>query len=198
MGTRHCYAWTDHANLEASRISKNPSPIRPTSETAMYPCETYFTSVCRSLTTTKIYAKWIKSHRDLPLKLNQWNSVVRWEFKTPRAYIIHLGLHVLTSFFLEPFIRTREFLWQEGLHRLSHETRSWTKRSWKSLTYTAASSSRTSCGPGHPWCEVGGKRSLPAVFTLRPWKVSCPYLWPRHPGGDFSLPWSKLLKARDV
>jgi prolyl-tRNA synthetase len=30
------------------------------------------------------YAKWIKSHRDLPLKLNQWNNVVRWEFKHPR------------------------------------------------------------------------------------------------------------------
>lgn len=43
------------------------------------------------------YAKWIQSYRDLPLKLNQWNSVVRWEFKTP-----------------QPFIRTREFLWQEG------------------------------------------------------------------------------------
>ena len=43
------------------------------------------------------YAKWIKSHRDLPLKLNQWNSVVRWEFKHP-----------------QPFLRTREFLWQEG------------------------------------------------------------------------------------
>ncbi len=43
------------------------------------------------------YSKWIKSHRDLPLKLNQWNSVVRWEFKNP-----------------QPFLRTREFLWQEG------------------------------------------------------------------------------------
>jgi prolyl-tRNA synthetase len=43
------------------------------------------------------YAKWVKSHRDLPLKLNQWNSVVRWEFKNP-----------------QPFLRTREFLWQEG------------------------------------------------------------------------------------
>lgn len=43
------------------------------------------------------YAKWIRSHRDLPLKLNQWNSVVRWEFKNP-----------------QPFLRTREFLWQEG------------------------------------------------------------------------------------
>ncbi|KAK9900204.1 prolyl-tRNA synthetase [Cystobasidium minutum MCA 4210] len=55
--------------------------IRPTSETVMYP----------------YYAKWIRSHRDLPLKLNQWNSVVRWEFKNP-----------------QPFLRTREFLWQEG------------------------------------------------------------------------------------
>ncbi|CAN6674925.1 hypothetical protein TRVA0_072S00386 [Trichomonascus vanleenenianus] len=55
--------------------------IRPTSETAMYP---YF-------------AKWIRSHRDLPLRVNQWNSVVRWEFKHP-----------------QPFLRSREFLWQEG------------------------------------------------------------------------------------
>ncbi|XP_012277238.1 bifunctional glutamate/proline--tRNA ligase [Orussus abietinus] len=58
-----------------------PIAIRPTSETVMYPA----------------YAKWLKSHRDLPLKLNQWNNVVRWEFKHP-----------------QPFLRTREFLWQEG------------------------------------------------------------------------------------
>lgn len=61
--------------------SEKPVAIRPTSETVMYP----------------YYAKWIQSHRDLPLKLNQWNSVVRWEFKHP-----------------QPFLRTREFLWQEG------------------------------------------------------------------------------------
>ncbi|KAJ2968432.1 hypothetical protein NUW54_g13219 [Trametes sanguinea] len=47
---------------------EEPIAIRPTSETVMYP----------------YYAKWIQSHRDLPLKLNQWNSVVRWEFKNPR------------------------------------------------------------------------------------------------------------------
>ncbi|KAJ3877471.1 hypothetical protein F5051DRAFT_408391 [Lentinula edodes] len=69
---------------------EEPIAIRPTSETAMYP----------------YYAKWIKSHRDLPLKLNQWNSVVRWEFKNP-----------------QPFLRTREFLWQEGhtAHLTSNE-----------------------------------------------------------------------------
>lgn len=60
---------------------ENPIAIRPTSETIMYPS----------------YKKWIRSHRDLPLKLNQWTNVVRWEFKNPT-----------------PFIRTREFLWQEG------------------------------------------------------------------------------------
>ncbi len=55
--------------------------IRPTSETVMM----------------ESYAKWIRSWRDLPLLLNQWNSVVRWEFKHAK-----------------PFLRTREFLWQEG------------------------------------------------------------------------------------
>lgn len=49
---------------------EEPIAIRPTSETVMYP---YF-------------AKWIRSHRDLPLKINQWCSVVRWEFKNPRKW----------------------------------------------------------------------------------------------------------------
>jgi prolyl-tRNA synthetase len=55
--------------------------IRPTSETIMY----------------ATYSKWIRSWRDLPLKLNQWCSVVRWETKATKL-----------------FLRTREFLWQEG------------------------------------------------------------------------------------
>lgn len=54
--------------------------IRPTSETIMY----------------DMYSKWIQSHRDLPLSLNQWNNVVRWE---KRTYF---------------FLRTTEFLWQEA------------------------------------------------------------------------------------
>jgi prolyl-tRNA synthetase len=44
----------------------------------------------------KTYARWIQSYKDLPLRLNQWNNVVRWE-KRPRA-----------------FLRWSEFLWQEG------------------------------------------------------------------------------------
>ncbi len=54
--------------------------IRPTSETII--CD--------------MYSKWIKSYRDLPVKMNQWCNVMRWE-KTTR-----------------PFLRTSEFLWQEG------------------------------------------------------------------------------------
>jgi len=55
--------------------------VRPTSETIIYPS----------------YAKWIRSWRDLPLRYNMWNNVVRWEFRHPT-----------------PFLRTREFLWNEG------------------------------------------------------------------------------------
>jgi prolyl-tRNA synthetase len=58
-----------------------PVAVRPTSEAVMYP----------------YYSKWIRSHRDLPLRLNQWNSVVRWEATQTT-----------------PFLRAREFLWQEG------------------------------------------------------------------------------------
>lgn len=65
-----------------------PIAVRPTSETVMYPH----------------FANWIRSHKDLPLKLNQWCNVVRWEFKHPI-----------------PFIRGREFLWQEG--HTAHATR---------------------------------------------------------------------------
>ena len=52
-----------------------------------------------------MYAKWVKSYRDLPVLINQWANVVRWE-KTTR-----------------PFLRTSEFLWQEGhtLHQTEDE-----------------------------------------------------------------------------
>lgn len=66
---------------------KDPLVVRPTSETIMY----------------AMYAKWVRSWRDLPLLINQWNNVVRWE---KRTYL---------------FLRTMEFLWQEG--HTAHATR---------------------------------------------------------------------------
>lgn len=57
---------------------EKPVAVRPTSETAMYP---YF-------------ARKIQSHRDLPLKLNQWNNVVRWEFKRMLLMMFLLTLYL--------------------------------------------------------------------------------------------------------
>ncbi|GAX13437.1 prolyl-tRNA synthetase [Fistulifera solaris] len=59
---------------------EDPLIIRPTSETMIW----------------YMFRKWINSHRDLPLKINQWANVMRWEMRT------------------RPFLRTSEFLWQEG------------------------------------------------------------------------------------
>ncbi len=62
------------------RELEEPVVVRPTSETVI----------------NHFFAKWIQSHRDLPLLLNQWCNVVRWEMRT------------------RLFLRTSEFLWQEG------------------------------------------------------------------------------------
>src|SRR5205823_1964998 len=75
---------------------EEPVVVRPTSETIV---NTYF-------------AKWVQSYRDLPLLLNQWANVVRWELR-PRL-----------------FLRTTEFLWQEGhtCHRTEDDARQYALR----------------------------------------------------------------------
>ncbi|MEO6331003.1 MAG: proline--tRNA ligase [Gemmatimonadaceae bacterium] len=62
------------------KLLDEPLVVRPTSETIIY----------------AMFAKWIQSYRDLPLLMNQWANVVRWEMRT------------------RLFLRTLEFLWQEG------------------------------------------------------------------------------------
>ena len=59
---------------------EEPLVVRPTSETII----------------GSMFSKWIQSYRDLPLLINQWANVVRWELRT------------------RLFLRTTEFLWQEG------------------------------------------------------------------------------------
>ena len=71
-------AWVTEAG--SSRLDERLA-IRPTSESLMY----------------DVVGRWVRSWRDLPMRLNQWNNVVRWEFKNP-AFIL----------------RSREFLWNEG------------------------------------------------------------------------------------
>ncbi|MUV56888.1 proline--tRNA ligase [Halogeometricum sp. CBA1124] len=71
-------AWVTHAGHQEleERLA-----VRPTSESIIAP----------------YMAQWVRSHRDLPLRVNQWASVVRWEATETK-----------------PFFRTKEFLWQEG------------------------------------------------------------------------------------
>lgn len=76
-------AWVTHGGQE--KLQERLA-VRPTSETLF----------------CTMYAKWVSSYRDLPMKYNQWCSVMRWEKST------------------RPFLRTSEFLWQEG-HTI-HET----------------------------------------------------------------------------
>ena len=75
---------------------EEPLVVRPTSEAVIWP----------------IVANWIQSYRDLPVLLNQWANVVRWELRT------------------RPFLRTTEFLWQEGhtAHATEEEAREETRR----------------------------------------------------------------------
>jgi prolyl-tRNA synthetase len=93
---KECAVVTHHRLRAAAGGGVEPDPaarleepliIRPTSETIIW----------------HMYGKWIQSHRDLPILINQWANVVRWEMKT------------------RPFLRTAEFLWQEG--HTAHATR---------------------------------------------------------------------------
>ena len=93
-----------HSRLEVGEDGKmrpaspltEPLVVRPTSETII----------------GASYAKWVQSYRDLPILINQWANVVRWEMR-PRL-----------------FLRTTEFLWQEGhtVHETEAEAREETKR----------------------------------------------------------------------
>ncbi len=91
---KECAVVTHH-RLEAGPDGKlvptgkleEPLVVRPTSETII----------------GATYAKWVKSYRDLPILINQWANVVRWELRT------------------RMFLRTTEFLWQEG--HTAHATR---------------------------------------------------------------------------
>ena len=78
-------AWVTHGGHDEleERLA-----VRPTSESIITP----------------FMAEWVRSHRDLPLRVNQWCSVVRWEATETK-----------------PFFRTKEFLWQEG--HTAHATR---------------------------------------------------------------------------
>ena len=78
--THHRLEVGPDGGLEPAGKLEEPLVVRPTSETII----------------GSMYSKWIQSYRDLPVKINQWCNVVRWEMRT------------------RLFLRTAEFLWQEG------------------------------------------------------------------------------------
>ena len=82
--------------IGGGEVLEEPLAIRPTSETII----------------GHMYAKWVKSYRDLPILINLWNSVVRWEKRT------------------KLFLRTTEFYWQEGhtAHATAEEAEAETRR----------------------------------------------------------------------
>jgi prolyl-tRNA synthetase len=80
--THHRLTTTSEGQIQVDPEAElgEPLVVRPTSETIIW----------------STYRKWIQSYRDLPILLNQWVNVCRWEMRT------------------RPFLRTTEFLWQEG------------------------------------------------------------------------------------
>jgi prolyl-tRNA synthetase len=86
----------DDGKMKPASPLTEPLVVRPTSETII----------------GASYAKWVQSYRDLPILINQWANVVRWEMR-PRL-----------------FLRTTEFLWQEGhtVHETEAEARAETKQ----------------------------------------------------------------------
>ncbi len=94
--THHRLKATDDGQLVPDGELEEPFIIRPTSETII----------------GEVYSKWVQSYRDLPIMINQWANVMRWEMRT------------------RLFLRTSEFLWQEGhtAHATAQEGRDETEQ----------------------------------------------------------------------
>ena len=94
--THHRLETNDQGRLIPAGALDEPLVVRPTSETII----------------GAMFAKWVQSYRDLPLRINQWANIVRWEMRT------------------RMFLRTTEFLWQEGhtVHATAEEAKEETAR----------------------------------------------------------------------
>jgi len=105
---KECAVVTHH-RLRAVKRSPNAPPLPPGTPPGLEPdpeAKLAEPVIIRPTSETVIwdaFSRWVRSHRDLPLLYNQWANVVRWEMRT------------------RPFLRTSEFLWQEG--HTAHATR---------------------------------------------------------------------------
>ncbi|RDI96396.1 proline--tRNA ligase [Meiothermus sp. QL-1] len=110
---------------------EEPLAVRPTSETII----------------GYMWAKWIRTYRDLPQLLNQWNSVVRWELRT------------------KPFLRTTEFLWQEG--HTAHATQEEAEAEAHRMAEVYAQVLREWCAiPGWVGLKTASEKFAGAVYTI--------------------------------
>ena len=107
----------------AGEADQEPYVIRPTSETII----------------GAAFARWVQSWRDLPLLINQWANVMRWEMRT------------------RLFLRTAEFLVAGRPHRpRDRKKRRWRKPSDDAQAFTKPVSSRSPRDPGHSRREIRG------------------------------------------
>ena len=124
--THHRLEPDPDGGLQPAGKLEEPLIVRPTSETII----------------GATYAKWVQSYRDLPILINQWANVVRWEMRT------------------RMFLRTAEFLWQEGhtVHATSEEAIEETERmigvyadfaeNWMAMPVTVGSKTPAERFPG--------------------------------------------------
>ncbi len=152
-------AWVTHAGK--TKLNERFA-VRPTSEAIMYDS----------------YSKWIRSWRDLPLKYNQWNNVVRWEFKHP-----------------VPFLRGREFLWNEG-HSAYADKKEAEKEEGKIMSIYKEVCENYLALPG-----LVGRKSDKEKFAGAEYTVSLEYLMPNGKaiqGPDFHFDGQKFAKVYDI
>lgn len=110
---------------------EEPLAVRPTSETII----------------GHMWAKWIRTYRDLPQLLNQWNSVVRWELRT------------------KLFLRTTEFLWQEG--HTAHATQEEAEEETRRMSGVYAAVLRDWCAiPGWEGPKTESEKFAGAVYSI--------------------------------
>ncbi|KAF0094096.1 MAG: prolyl-tRNA synthetase [Puniceicoccaceae bacterium 5H] len=121
----------DEGKLVPAAPLEEPLIVRPTSETII----------------GEMYAKWVQSYRDLPVLINQWANVVRWEMRT------------------RLFLRTAEFLWQEGHTAHATEAEAW-EETRKMLGVYADFAENYMAMPVWQGEKTAGERFPGAVSTL--------------------------------
>jgi prolyl-tRNA synthetase len=144
-----------------------PLVVRPTSETIMY----------------TMYAKWIQSWRDLPIKINQWNNVVRWE---KRTYL---------------FLRTSEFLWQEGhtAHATDEEAEEMAKTAleWYRVMYEKYYAMPVVIGKKSETEKFAGAKHTYTVEALMPDGKALQACTSHHLGQNFSKPFEISFQTKE-